>query len=109
MLWKCSTCGFLHEGNESPEKCRKCGGTKEKFYALTSDDAKKIYAPDRTNDIYMEIVNLAMRINEIAKEGIEINLDSKCAELFKQLQEEAWMIKVKCKAEMANHVGDGKW
>ena len=41
MLWKCSVCGFLHEGSDAPEKCPKCGSPKEMFSALSDEDAKK--------------------------------------------------------------------
>lgn len=29
--WKCTVCGYLHEGEEPPEKCPVCGAGKEKF------------------------------------------------------------------------------
>ena len=109
MLWKCSVCGYLHEGNEAPEVCPKCGAPKEKFAALSDEDAKKIFAADRTNDIHMEIIKLAMRIKDLAREGIEINLDPPCVALFKQAHDEAWIIKQRSKAEIEGHVGRGKW
>ena len=109
MLWKCSVCGFLHEGSDAPEKCPKCGSPKEKYSALSEEDAKKVYAADRTNDIHMEIIELAMKIKDLAKEGIDINLDPPCVALFKQAKDEAWVIKQRSKAEIAGHLGKGKW
>jgi len=109
MLWKCSVCGYVHEGSEAPEKCPKCGSPKEKYNALSEEDAKKIYDSDRTNDIHMEIIKCAMKIKALAKEGIEINLDPPCVALFKQAHDEAWVIKQRSKAEIAGHVGRGKW
>ncbi len=109
MLWKCSVCGLVHEGPEAPEKCPKCGQLKEKFNALSEDDAKKIYASDRTNDIHMEIIKLTMKISELADEGIKLNLDPACVSLLTQAKQEAWVIKQRCKAEIAGHVGKGKW
>jgi ferredoxin-thioredoxin reductase catalytic subunit len=29
--WKCDICGYEHLGNEPPEKCPKCGASKEIF------------------------------------------------------------------------------
>ena len=29
MLFKCSVCGYIHEGPEAPEKCPKCGAISE--------------------------------------------------------------------------------
>lgn len=98
MLWRCSVCAFLHEGSAAPEKCRRCGATKDKFYALTPEDAKKIYQVDRTNDILMEIVGLSMRINELAKEGIEIALSAEAVDSFKKIQDGAWIVKSTSKA-----------
>mgnify|MGYP003606906194 FL=1 len=109
MLWKCTVCGFLHEGPDAPDKCPKCGAPKEKFEAMAEEDAQKIYMSDRTNDIHMEIIELAMKIKDLAKEGIEINLDPPCVALFQQAHDEAWVIKQRCKAEIAGHVSRGKW
>ena len=109
MLYKCSVCGYIHEGEEAPERCPKCGVPKEKFVALTEEEAKKVYDSNRTNDIHMSIVKLAMKIEKLAKEGIEINLDPPCVSLFKQARDEAWVIKQRSKAEIAGHVSKGKW
>ena len=109
MLWKCTVCGFLHEGPDAPDKCPKCGAPKEKFEAMAEEDAQKIYMSDRTNDIHMEIIELAMKITDLAKEGIEINLDPPCVALFQQAHDEAWVILQRCKAEIAGHVSRGKW
>jgi hypothetical protein len=108
MLWKCEVCGFIHEG-DAPDVCPKCGAPKEKFAALTEEEAKKVYDSDRTNDIHLQIISLAMQIKELAKEGIEINLDPPCVALFKQAHDEAWVIKQRSKAEIAGHVSKGKW
>lgn len=109
MLWKCTACGFMHEGKEAPDACPKCGAPKEKFNALTEEEAKKIYDSDRTNDIHMEIITLAMQIAKLAKEGIEIDLDPPCVALFEQAKHEAWVIKQRCKAEIEGHASREKW
>ena len=33
MKFVCSVCGYVHEGNEAPEKCPQCKAPKEKFVA----------------------------------------------------------------------------
>jgi Rubrerythrin len=109
MLWKCSVCGYLHTGDEAPEKCPKCSAPKESFTLMSEADAKKVLDSDRTNDIHMEIIKLAMKIKDLAKEGIDINLDPPCVALFKQAHDEAWIIKQRSKAEIAGHVARGKW
>ncbi len=37
----CSVCGYIHEGDEAPEKCPLCGAPKSKFNELTPDAALK--------------------------------------------------------------------
>ena len=98
MLWKCSVCGFIHKGNDAPEKCPKCLSLKKSmlFYL-------------KRMQFHMEIIKLAIKINALAKEGIEINLDPPCVALFKQANDEALIIKQRSKAEIAGHVGRGKW
>lgn len=109
MLWRCTVCGMLHEGDAPPEKCPKCGAPKEKFVALTQEEAQKVYASDRTNDIHMEIAQLAMKIAQLAEEGIKINLDPPCVGVFTNAKDEAWVIKQRSKAELAGHMSRGKW
>ncbi|MDD3169517.1 MAG: rubredoxin [Eubacteriales bacterium] len=109
MLWKCSVCGYMHEGDNPPAACPKCGAPAEKFNALSDEDAQKVYTSDRTNDIHMEIIQLAMEIEKLAKEGIEINLDPPCVALFEQAKNEAWVLKQRSKAELAGHMSRGKW
>ena len=64
---------------------------------LDKEAADKVYASDRTNDIHMEIVALASKIQKLALEGIEINLDPPCVALFKNAVDEAWVIKQRSK------------
>jgi predicted nucleic acid-binding Zn-ribbon protein len=109
MMWKCSVCGYIHEGAEAPEKCPKCGAPKEKFAQLTDEEVKKVQMSVRTNDIHMEIIRLANKLKTLAEEGIVIDLDPPCVALFKQAVEEATVIKQRSKAEIAGHVGRGKW
>ena len=108
-LWKCSVCGYIHEGDEAPGACPKCGAPKEKFVELSAEDAEKIFKSDRTNDIHMEIIRFAMKIAELSEEGIQLNLDPACVACFEKAKNEAWVIKQRAKAEIAGHMGKGKW
>lgn len=108
-LWRCSVCGYVHSGEEAPDICPKCGAPKEKFVEISTEDADKILKSDRTNDIHMEIITLAGRIRELAREGIDINLDPPCVALFKNALAESWVIKQRSKAELEGHMKKGKW
>ena len=35
----CTVCGYIHEGDEAPEKCPLCGAPKSKFEEVKEDDA----------------------------------------------------------------------
>ena len=58
-LFRCTICGYVHEGLEAPEVCPKCSLGKEKFVELTNEEATKIYTADRTNSIHAELIVLA--------------------------------------------------
>lgn len=30
-VWRCTVCGYIHNGDEPPEKCPNCGAAKDKF------------------------------------------------------------------------------
>jgi len=40
--WKCTVCGYIHEGEEAPDKCPVCGAGKEKFTEITEETAGSI-------------------------------------------------------------------
>lgn len=108
-LFRCTVCGYIHEGLDAPDTCPKCGAPKDKFIELNDEDAKKIYISDRTNDIHMELVLLASTIADLCTEGIELELDPACVADFKKARDEAWIIKQRAKAEMETHMKRGKW
>lgn len=108
-LFKCSVCGYVHEGDEAPQACPKCGMGAEKFEKLSQEESEKIYRSDRTNAIHMEIITLTEKIIALSKEGIEDNLDPKCVAAFTQAKDEAWVIKQRCKTELAGHMKLGKY
>ena len=33
--WRCTVCGYVHEGPEPPEQCPNCGSPREKFVEYT--------------------------------------------------------------------------
>lgn len=108
-LWKCSVCNYTLEGEHVEGNCPKCGAPASAFNELTEDHAKKVYMSDRTNDLLMKLDALCVEMVELAKEGIEINLDPPCLKTFTYARERAWEIKQMSKAEIENHIGKGKW
>ena len=39
--WRCTVCGYIHEGDSPPEKCPVCGAEKEKFTEIKKEKGKK--------------------------------------------------------------------
>ncbi len=35
--WRCTVCGYIHTGNEPPDKCPNCGAPKDKFIEVAQD------------------------------------------------------------------------
>ncbi len=44
--WKCTVCGYIHEGDEAPEQCPVCKQPKEKFVKV--EEPKNPYAGTKT-------------------------------------------------------------
>ena len=44
--WKCLVCGYIHTGDEPPEKCPVCGAPKSQFIEVTEPKAP---APSRSH------------------------------------------------------------
>lgn len=108
-LFRCEVCGYVYEAEEAIEVCPKCGAPKDKHVALSEEDANKIYSSDETNDLHMELINLAGAMIELAERGIEIDLDPACVKVFKGTIERAWEIKGMAKAELQGHMKKGKY
>ena len=39
--WKCTVCGYVHEGDLPPEICPVCGATADQFVELDEDGNEK--------------------------------------------------------------------
>ena len=109
IKWKCSVCNFIWEGDNPPEKCPKCGSPGEQYTELSSEEQELVERAQFTNSLQLELLNILPRLQEIAEEGIEDNLDPRCAALFEKLQEEASFLLASAKAELEGHMKKGKW
>ncbi len=108
-IWQCSVCGFIHDGDEAPERCPKCGAPKEKFVALADDKAQLVERSRLSNDLHMELASLLDQVLAVAEAGIEDDLDPGCVVVFQEAQRQAWKIRQMAIAEIATHVSKGKW
>ena len=71
--WVCSICGYVHEGDEAPEKCPQCKAPAEKFYKQESEEltwaAEHVLGAGK-KDVPEEII-----------EGLRANFNGECTEV----------------------------
>jgi len=108
-MWKCSSCGYVHDGEDAPDRCPKCGAPKEKFEKLSDEAANLIERSRYTNSLHMTLSNLLTDMIDIAEEGIEDELDANCVKIFTEAREFAAITIGRINAELEGHMKKGKW
>jgi len=108
-MWRCEVCGYLHEGEEPPDVCPKCGAPKEKFELLDDEEAEMMRDALATREKYAEIYNHLEEISKLAQEGIDLNLDEGCNEIFGQTKRDIEDIHNKIKEGLAGHASECIW
>ena len=71
MKFVCSVCGYVHEGNEAPEKCPQCGVPASKF---TAQAEGKTWAAEH-------VVGVAQGAREDIIEDLRANYMGECTEV----------------------------
>lgn len=72
MKFVCSVCGYVHEGNEAPEKCPQCGAAKEKF---SQKQEGSLQWADQ------HVVGVAKGVDPEVIEGLRANFTGECTEI----------------------------
>ncbi len=106
--YKCA-CGYIHDGDEAPDTCPKCGAPASKFTLLDDDAANLIERSRPTNALHCQIVDLARQIEKVCKAGIEDDLDPGCVKVFQRSLDHAYEMMKMSMTEMQGHMGKGKW
>jgi len=107
--WKCQVCGYVHDGDEAPGQCPKCGAAAEKFTLLDDAAANLVERSRRTNALHCRMVDLARQIERVCKEGIEDNLDPNCVDVFQKSLAQSYEMMKLSMIEMQGHIAKGKW
>lgn len=68
----CPICGYVHEGNEPPEKCPQCGAPGSKFQEQKADEL--VYAAEH-------VVGVAKDADSEVLEGLRMNFTGECTEV----------------------------
>ncbi len=108
-MWRCEVCGYLHEGEEPPDFCPKCGVPKDRFELLDEEEAQMMRDARDTKEKYAEILKRLDEIVALAEEGIALDLDDGCNTIFNQTVEETSGIRKMIKDELAGHAGECIW
>ena len=106
--WKC-VCGYIHDGDNPPEKCPKCGAGPDKFTQLDEQAAGLVERSRHTNMLHCRLVNTARKIEKICKDGIQDNLDPACVKVFERSLAHSYEIMKMAMTEMQGHMNKGKW
>ena len=71
MNFVCSVCGYVHEGNEAPEKCPQCKAPKEKFIAQAGELS---WAAEH-------VVGVAQGVPQDIIDDLRANFNGECSEV----------------------------
>ena len=72
MKFRCTVCGYVHEGPEAPEFCPVCKASKDKFVPVEED--KKSWAAEH-------VVGVAKGVDPEIIEGLRANFNGECSEV----------------------------
>ena len=108
-MWRCSVCGYVHDGEDAPDRCPKCGAKKEKFVQIEDKAMELIERARFTNGLHMQLYILLEQVIDLAEDGVDDNLDPACVKVFKKALTEAEILQQSIKAEIQGHIGKGKW
>ncbi len=70
--WRCSVCGYVHEGDAPPEKCPQCGARAEKFSEQAEGDMA--WADEHQ-------IGVAKDVDAEVLEGLRANFQGECTEV----------------------------
>jgi rubrerythrin len=71
MKYVCQVCGYVHEGDNPPEKCPQCGVDSSKF---TAQNEERSWAAEH-------VVGVAQGVREDIIEDLRANFNGECSEV----------------------------
>ncbi len=107
--WKCSVCGYIHDGDNPPAVCPKCGAPAEKFTEVAAEKSALIDRSRKTNQCLAELLSLLEEVKAVSAIGLAEELDPACVTLFRKGGQVAVELQQSIKAEQAVHVSKEKW
>ena len=107
--WKCEGCGYIHDGDEAPAECPKCGASADRFALMDDAASDLVERSRRSNALHCHVVDLARQIEWACKDGIDDSLDPGCADVFRKSLARSYEIMKLSMTEMQGHIAKGKW
>jgi hypothetical protein len=108
-MWKCSSCRYVWDGEEPPDRCPNCNAAKEKFVELDDKAMELVDRSRYTNSLHMQLFTLLEQVMDVAEDGVDDNLDPGCVRIFKKALEQAEILQQSIKGELEGHMNKGKW
>ena len=109
IKWRCSVCRYVHDGDNPPAVCPKCGAAAEKFSEVPAEESALIERVRKSNHCHVQLLALFEEIKKVAAMGLADELDPPCVSLFQKTQQTAVELQQAIKAELSGHMGKGKW
>ena len=72
MKFKCTVCGYVHEGDKAPDKCPQCGAPSGKF--VVADSTAMTWAVEH-------VIGIAKDVDPRVIEGLRLNFNGECTEV----------------------------
>ncbi len=70
----CTVCGYVHEGDEAPEKCPLCKVPREKFKEVVETEGEMVWADEHR-------LGVAKGCDPVIWEGLQNHFAGECAEV----------------------------
>ena len=72
--WKCTVCGYIHEGDNAPEKCPLCKVGADKFVELVEQDGDLQFVDEH-------VIGVAKGVDEEVLQGLKDHFMGECTEV----------------------------
>jgi rubrerythrin len=72
--WICTVCGYVHEGDEAPEKCPQCGQPKSKFKEVVETEGPLQFADEH-------VIGIAKGVDPEIVEGLRAHFMGEATEV----------------------------
>jgi rubrerythrin len=72
--WICTVCGYVHEGDEAPEKCPQCGQPKSKFKEMVETVGALQFADEH-------VIGVAKGVDPVIWDGLQAHFHGEATEV----------------------------